>query len=253
MATAPDAVAARLLFLRPIFAEELRWIRTMSQAQVGETFAKAGVRLENSQRDSLLVRVGPHILPSENEALPMAPTPTADIKRLYASLATWLKEHSQSTYADLQDPASAADLSALETALGQKLPAELRAALEIHDGEPYLDSYMIMSASRIQDRYQSELEHADKASPIPSDGTCRAVVWSKGWIPFAEDGAQNFLCIDLDPGKQGTAGQVIRWERAQQGAAAAQWKSFGEWLEAMVNACLSGKVDVDSEGFVTLK
>jgi cell wall assembly regulator SMI1 len=246
----PDGPDARWLVLRPIFGDELRWIRTMSQAQVARAFADADVRLMDSQRAALLVRLTPRILPSENEALSMASS--HDIKGLYASLEAWLKEHSQPTYADLQDPASADDLKSLEAALGQPLPADLREALEVHDGQPYLDSYMLMPAARIQKRYERKMEDVDKPAD-PGTGTCRPVMWSKGWIPFAEDGAQNFLCIDLDPGKKGTRGQVIRYERSPVGADAAAWKSFGEWFAAMTDACLHGKVDVDDQGFVTLK
>lgn len=57
---------------------------------------------------------------------------------------------------------------------------------------------------------------------IASDGTCRAAVWSKGWIPFVEDGSQNYLCIDLDPGPRGKAGQVVRWKRSSNGADATE-------------------------------
>jgi cell wall assembly regulator SMI1 len=243
---------ARWLLLRPIFGDELRWIRTMSQAQIGETFAKAGVRLEDSTRDALLVRVTPRIVPSEKEVLAMAP-PKADIKGLYASLETWLADHAPQQHGELQPPASAEDLSALEAALGQAIPEELREALELHDGRVGLDSYMIMPAARIQQRYTRKMESADQESPEPGDGTCKPVVWTKGWIPFAEDGAQNFLCIDLDPGKKGAKGQVIRWERDSQGADAAPWKSFGEWLKAMVDACVGGKVDIDGDGNIFLK
>lgn len=252
MGDAPDAPRARMLMLRPVFNDELRWIRTMSQAQVGEAFAKAGVRLEDSQRDALLVRLTPHIVPGESEVA-MADAKTHDIKGLYASLEAWLKQHSQKMYDALNPPASAEDLKAVEDAIGGKLPADLRAALEIHDGRPALDSYRLLPADRIKDRYESEMENVDKPSSQPGDGTCKPVMWSKGWIPFAEDGSQNYLCIDLDPGKQGAKGQVIRWERASDGADAAQWKSFGDWLASMTDACVNGKVDVDEEGFIFLK
>ena len=253
MGPASDAARARWLLLRPIFSDELRWIRTMSQAQVAETFAKAGVRLEDSQRDALLVRLTPHIVPGENEGLSMASSKsTHDIKSTYASLEAWLKDHSEKMYSALQDPASAEDLKALEDALGQKLPAELRAALEIHDGRPAFDSYRLLRADRIKDRYESEMANVDKPADA-GNGTCRPVMWSKGWIPFAEDGSQNFLCIDLDPGKKGTSGQVIRWERSAQRADAAEWSSFGDWLAAITAACVGGKVEIDEEGFIFLK
>lgn len=33
--------------------------------------------------------------------------------------------------------------------------------------------------------------------------------WHEGWIPIASDGAGNFDCVDINPGKNGVFGQVI--------------------------------------------
>jgi cell wall assembly regulator SMI1 len=186
--------------------------------------------------------------------------PARDVHDLYLSLENWLREHSQPMYARLQDPVSPGDLAALEGVLGRRLPDDLRAALQIHDGGPSLDSYRLISAERIQLRYQDEMENVDQPSPVPGDGSCRPVAWSAGWIPFAEDGGLNFLCTDLDPDEQGTAGQVLRWERSSLGAHVAHqglysppWGSFADWLGSMLDACLTGEVDIDAEGFIFLK
>lgn len=181
-------------------------------------------------------------------------------RRLYGSLERWLKEYSPRTYSELQNPVSPDDLGALETALGRRLPDDLRAALQTHDGQPCLDGYSLIPAERILERYQDGMRRVEQASPIPGGGTCRPVVWSKGWIPFAEDGGLNFLCIDLDPGPEGTTGQVIHWVRRSLSADTARpslyadaWKSFDDWLGSIVEACLAGEVDIDAEGFVFLK
>lgn len=179
--------------------------------------------------------------------------PSRTIKDLYQALEAWSSQHSPRTRSSLRGPVDADALRALEHAIGRALPADLRAALAIHDGRANLDGYKLLHAERIQDRYQDELAHADQASSHPQRGTCRPVQWSKGWIPFAEDGGLNFLCLDLDPGPSGAAGQVIRWERSARGADATQWKSFADWLGAIVDACLAGAVNIDAEGFVTLR
>jgi len=68
-----------------------------------------------------------------------------------------------------------------------------------------------------------------------------------------EDGSQNYLCIDLDPGPRGKAGQVIRWKRSSNGADATEWNSFADWLAAITAVCLAGNVDIDDERFIFLK
>lgn len=59
LAMGPNGSTARLLFLRPVFEEELRWIRTMSQARVGVAFLEAGVELNDPERDRLPGRRAP--------------------------------------------------------------------------------------------------------------------------------------------------------------------------------------------------
>src|SRR5690349_11873828 len=256
-----NADKARLVLLNPVFDEEIPWVQLTSQVQVVEAFLRWGVRLEDPNRDPLPVPVAAPVPRDERDAPPAVPVrPARDVGKLYESLEHWLREHSPRMYGDLRDPASAEDLKALESALGQELPAELRTALQIHDGGPYFDFYQLLSASRIQNRYNFEMERAEQPSPYAGSGICRPVIWSKGWIPFAEDGGGNFLCIDLDPGPKGIVGQVLRWERSSSGADVMGWRgysdpvsSFDDWFGRTVDACLDGEVDIDDEGFISLK
>lgn len=58
-------------------------------------------------------------------------------------------------------------------------------------------------------------------------GHLREVYWSPGWIPFAEDGCGNLICVDLDPGPAGTAGQIIEMEfQDGQGPYLSAWPDF---------------------------
>lgn len=38
-----------------------------------------------------------------------------------------------------------------------------------------------------------------------------------------------------------------------QGAGGAEWRSFGDWLGSIVDACIAGDVDNDEVGFIFLK
>ena len=44
------------------------------------------------------------------------------------------------------------------------------------------------------------------------DKKIKQVWWSHKWIPFAQDGCGNMMCIDLDPGENGNMFQIIAME-----------------------------------------
>jgi len=63
-------------------------------------------------------------------------------------------------------------------------------------------------------------------------GRVRAVHYSDGWIPFAEDGGGCLLCVDFDPGPKGTMGQIVQWE-IRGGGAFVRAESLRAFLRAI--------------------
>ncbi|HYO71462.1 MAG TPA: SMI1/KNR4 family protein [Archangium sp.] len=54
-----------------------------------------------------------------------------------------------------------------------------------------------------------------KAKPHELSRKQEEVIWTSwhpGWVPFAQEGGGNLYCMDLEPGPEGTRGQVIGWE-----------------------------------------
>jgi cell wall assembly regulator SMI1 len=76
------------------------------------------------------------------------------------------------------------------------------------------------------------------------------VWWSKKWVPFAEDGGGNLLCIDLDPTAQGIWGQIIGFERGS-GPYPTKFKSFSEFLNYQLEFTISGGLSADSDGILS--
>jgi cell wall assembly regulator SMI1 len=77
----------------------------------------------------------------------------------------------------------------------------------------------------------------------------REVWWSEKWIPFAEDGCGNMLCIDCDPGKNGRKYQLLNMEiQDGQGPFASAFRSFPEFLQHHVDLLKQGKYDVRDWG-----
>src|SRR5690606_15188213 len=65
--------------------------------------------------------------------------------------------------------------------------------------------------------------------------------FSEGWIPFAGNGAGDYLCIDMDPGSEGTLGQIFRWNHDDDHKPPLA-PSLDAWLEHVVAGILSGWV-----------
>lgn len=80
-------------------------------------------------------------------------------------------------------------------------------------------------------------------------GVIQDLWWHEFWIPFAEDGGGNFLCIDMAPGPNGNLGQIIQVER-DDGAFETEFKSFSEWLKNYRDGLFSGKFMVNDEGTI---
>ena len=77
----------------------------------------------------------------------------------------------------------------------------------------------------------ADLRLDELGSSYPPDAIRSAYV-SAGWLPFAHDGSNNFLGIDLQPGSGGKVGQVINCGRDEENkyAIADSFGAFLEWL-----------------------
>jgi len=102
-----------------------------------------------------------------------------------------------------------------------KFPEELMALYSIVDGSsdvcfipvPNDIEHYFMSSTELIYAWQTQkelLEGGDfDGRPGSGDTAIRTVWWSTKWIPFAENGGGNYLCVDLSPAKGGVKGQII--------------------------------------------
>ncbi|MGW1340940.1 SMI1/KNR4 family protein [Kribbella sp. NPDC002412] len=102
------------------------------------------------------------------------------------------------------------------------LPQDLLALYSVIDGDGdagIFDNHVWFGlesvADPILDRWWGERNWTTEVSSpplldcVPALAVRRAVDWP-AWIPFAGDTFGNFLAVDLDPGPQGSPGQVVR-------------------------------------------
>lgn len=146
----------------------------------------------------------------------------ADWGALTAALATAAPE----VFASLRPPAAEAELAALERTLGRPLPAAFREVYRATDGQaggavaliraPDGDAgeYVLLPLSQVRLLAGSfsadEIEqYADET--VKADRGVKREWCAAGWVAFAENGAGDFYCLDLDPAKGGTVGQVVHF------------------------------------------
>lgn len=119
----------------------------------------------------------------------------------------------------------------LEDAIGDKLPADflnyhvvVRPEAQqdrVRDlGDPSMGDMVIETGAcstvediveqrrRLCDMFEDELQQ-QTGDDILHSGPVKLVGWSKGWVPIFPNDGREFICLDLDPGPEGTWGQVI--------------------------------------------
>src|SRR4051794_7226397 len=70
-------------------------------------------------------------------------------------------------------------------------------------------------------------EGEDEAAP--DSGPFKSVQWNRQWVPFSHSGSGDHDCIDMDPGQEGKAGQVIDFSHEEGPLGVTAW-SLREWL-----------------------
>ncbi|THG82314.1 molybdenum cofactor biosynthesis protein MoeA [Pseudomonas sp. A-1] len=167
------------------------------------------------------------------------------MKQQWERLEAWLKANNPALLADLNPPATDAEIRELEQKLGVTLPADFVACLKVHNGQRgeadwLFDGLEFMSSRKILRRWSIWLDLLESGDfsdceSRPSSGV-RDAWWSAKWIPFTYNGSGDHLCLDLDPAAGGKYGQIIEvWH--DQPERTLQAPGFREWFSAYVD-CL---------------
>lgn len=168
--------------------------------------------------------------------------------KAWSTLERALEARSPDVLADLNKPASDADIQDLETRLQLSLPADFLACYRIHNGQrsrarSFFQGFEWLSLRHIGldwSAWEGLRKSGDfDGNPSRPDSQIREGWWRSGWVPFATDGGGTHLCIDLDPAASGSKGQVIKvfndMPHRQYVAA-----DFGSWLALQVESITHG-------------
>jgi cell wall assembly regulator SMI1 len=182
------------------------------------------------------------------------------VTNLFEKLKSWLEENAPELLATLATGASEQKLAALETTLGQKLPGDYREFLGLCNGQKKksefgfyegkllgIDEVIENGSAWVRARDEGRLE-GWKGKP---EKGIRKDFWNPAWIPFTRDNGGNNLCLDMDPTKSGSVGQVITmWHDTEDRSI--RFSGFTAWLEDILDGLESEDIVFDLEDYCSL-
>jgi cell wall assembly regulator SMI1 len=179
----------------------------------------------------------------------------ANIRDLWKRIERVLEQHAPETAATLAPPATHQQIEALEAAIGQTLPIDLRASLKVHDGQrdttrchAFCGEGMLLSTAEIADRWKmvTEIDEDNRFSAVPAQG----LWWKTSCIPFT-DAESNMLCVLTDPSLGSRVGEVVchvHDSEIELGLGA----SYEAWLSSLAARLDAGQFRIDDYGYLWL-
>ncbi len=109
------------------------------------------------------------------------------------------------------------DFQLIENTLHITLPEEMKKIYRVHNGQnwnmgvnSFVRNLTLSPISLIIDNWkflQNEFEPDELEPDIDSE--IKPFLWNPKWIPIAENGGGDYLCLDTDPSEAGSVGQVL--------------------------------------------
>lgn len=151
---------------------------------------------------------------------------------------------------ELQPPATPEDLDAAEQELGVKFPEDFRQFYMWHNGNQGIlflfGSYRVFPIKELLELNRMGRETMDPELEEVSDesGVFKDCIANPNWIQFADNGGNTIVFIDMDPGQQGTMGQILE---ACDGEPECNFNGIKEFVEDITNRISTGKIAWNKE------
>ncbi|MBL8800034.1 MAG: SMI1/KNR4 family protein [Planctomycetia bacterium] len=167
-------------------------------------------------------------------------------------IETWCQRHCPGLVSVFNLGATAEEIDAIERAIGQTLPTDVRESFAIHNGAGrFLFGDEMLTAEDVVRRWQVwrevedyNEEFRDNMKSFPERAIALAYT-VPGWIPLTSDGGGNHLGVDLTPGPAGTIGQVINFGRDEEHKCVLA-SGWAEFLADFATFLESGAVSSDN-------
>ncbi len=130
----------------------------------------------------------------------------------------------------------------IEKTLDVSLPEEMKSLYRMyngqdwqHGGNPFVRNLTLSPTFEIMKNWkfiQEEFDPEDLELDIGEE--IKPVLWNSKWIPIAENGGGDYLCIDTDPSESGVVGQVLYFWH-DWGNRSVEAKNLFEFIEICMN------------------
>ncbi|MDR0212977.1 MAG: SMI1/KNR4 family protein [Comamonas sp.] len=191
----------------------------------------------------------------------MAPDLRQDLQHNWNRIARWYATNTPQGTLVLDKGASEDEIAELETALGQRLPDDLRHSLSLHNGaanEGYLLYHGELLSTRgilkVWQMYR-DMQHnegwgqGDDYETEELQGPIRPVYWDGLRIPLT-DNSGDAAMLDLLPAEGGQAGQIIEFD-GEVGPRTVLASSFSGWIAQLADELEQGRhVYIEDAGCV---
>ena len=183
-----------------------------------------------------------------------------DIQKTCKRIREWFAEFAPSRGLELPPPASNADIKRLESHLGFAIPDSLKESYLTHNGSNEFGvfaygSYMLSISEVIREstnwRDAVKAGVFDDIEPINRRAKIKPVWWNSQWIPITSSGGGDHNCVDMDPTKKGTIGQIIDFSH-EEGPQRVVAKDFASWLSIFAASLEAGKLRYDEDSWTLL-
>ncbi|HCU53876.1 MAG TPA: hypothetical protein DIC36_06220 [Gammaproteobacteria bacterium] len=151
---------------------------------------------------------------------------------------------------EFNPPATAAELDAAERALGVKFPEDFRQLYLWHNGDQgnqfLFGEFRISSLAELLELNRSNRESMEPTWQQVTDasGVFKNCIANSKWIQFGDNGGNTILFLDMDPGQQGTPGQLLE---ASDGEPVCRYRGIREFLADLTRKIAEGELDWDDE------
>jgi cell wall assembly regulator SMI1 len=190
------------------------------------------------------------------------------LRDIWDRIEEWLVSNAPEVLDSLNPGASDDEFQRIEATLGVSLPASVRAAYSIHNGQAidpafgdspgFVYGWALFSLDRIEREWKCWHELVDRGDfdgiAAQPDGPITPLWWNTRWIPIAGNDSGDHYCLDLDPAPGGAFGQIISTyhDDPYRGVVA---ENFYCWMARFAEALQAGEYlySEDHGGLVTVE
>jgi len=116
---------------------------------------------------------------------------------------------------ELHPPATEDEINAAEKELDIKFPEDLRTLYKWHNGQVGIyflfDEFRMYKLKEVVEYYKDGMKYSEPDFFETEDeaGVFKDCIANAKWVPIGDNGGNTILFLDMDPGAQGTSGQLL--------------------------------------------